>query len=225
MASGILDVKRARRLDKTGRREAEAESEGEDDSGGESDTDGPDDGPVEGGKAKTDATGNTLATPAAPLQHVDLDHTHVPVRMSFKETSSSGAGSVKTAWLGAHNDNYRKMHGAPDLLWDDAIAHKAKVWCDYLTGEKNAQMAHPHGPAETAKYLVLEDGTTKLGQNIAMLILTVRDEASFDKGEGGDYDRTVRKFAAMWHDEVKVYVGQRGWDVCGGCCLFERRLV
>ena len=55
MASGILDVKRARRLDKTGRREAEAESEGEDDSGGESDTDGPDDGPVEGGKAKTDA--------------------------------------------------------------------------------------------------------------------------------------------------------------------------
>ena len=89
------------------------------------------------------------------------------------------------------------------------------MWCDYLTGEKNAQMAHPHGPAETAKYLVLEDGTTKLGQNIAMLMLTVRDEASFDKGEGGDYDRTVRKFAAMWHDEVKVYVGQRGWDVCG----------
>ena len=98
---------------------------------------------------------------------------------------------------------YRASHGALPLKWKPSAADLAQKWCDKLVDERGGQLAHPEGKDETGKYMALEG--RHLGQNLAMMTMTIGDPKAFKQRRGKEYDAAVHKMVTLWYEEVHEY--------------------
>ena len=75
-------------------------------------------------------------------------------------------------------NNYRKLHGAPPLKWDDTICAFSQKWASYLLNNN----------------LFQHSGTPKYGENLA-----------YFGGYGTDILTLFKLAVDMWYNEIKLY--------------------
>ena len=112
-------------------------------------------------------------------------------------------GKLLSPWLDAHNDVYRRTHGADPLSWNGNAAMLAQSWCDVLATEKGGRLTHPHGGVEVMRYLTID--RAQLGQNLAMATMHLVDVAAFDEKVGPEYEATVKQMVKLWYGESRDY--------------------
>ena len=78
----------------------------------------------------------------------------------------------------AYVNNYRKLHGCPDMIWNSTIATFSKSWATYLA----TNSLFEHSPNKT------------YGENLA-----------YFQGYESNVMALVKKSIDLWYDEIKLY--------------------